>query len=75
MVTEYHRLTLKKIYTNNDTGKCGECGVQVNQQQQCKREGDVQVSERTNNNVYTIRKQQCVHNTETTMCTQYTNKY
>ena len=34
--------------------------VQVNQQQQCDKEWDRQVSEHTNNNVYTIHKNNVV---------------
>ena len=33
--------------------------VEVNQQQHCEREWEKQVSKRTNNNVYTLHKQQC----------------
>ena len=56
MKTLGHRLTLKtmnKSYTNN----YNELVIQVNQQQQCEREGNRQTNA-TISNVYTMHKQQ-----------------
>ena len=61
MKTVNHRLTLNTInksYTNNYIDKYSELVVQVNQQQQCVREGDRQANAQTSN-VNKIQKQQC----------------
>ena len=49
---------INKSYTNEYRQIQRAC-LRVNQQLKCERKWDRQLSERTNNNLYTIRKQQC----------------